>query len=136
MRHLSKLAISAAALTFSATAAVAQVVSFATPPQGSVWNTMASVMAGQARESASLKAVVQPMAGNEAMLQAINQGRAEFTLDDVNDVITATEGTGEWKESLANLRLVARINPFPIGLYVKKILGIENVSELKGKSVP
>lgn len=139
MKHLSKLALAAAALglagTYAGTAA-AQVVSIATPPQGSVWNTMATVMAGQAREKSDLRVTVQPMAGNEAMLQAIDQGRAEFTLDDVNDVITATAGTGEWSQKLQNLRIVARINPFPVGLYVKKSDGIENVADLKGRSVP
>ncbi|MEO0636804.1 MAG: TAXI family TRAP transporter solute-binding subunit [Pseudomonadota bacterium] len=135
MRQIAKLAIAAMALSYTS-AAFAQVVSIATPPQGSVWNTMASVMAGQAREKSNLKVVVQPMAGNEAMLQALNQGRAEFTLDDVNDVITASSGTGEWDEKLENLRIVARINPFPVGLYVKKADGIENVADLKGKSVP
>ncbi|MFK7901210.1 MAG: TAXI family TRAP transporter solute-binding subunit [Nitratireductor sp.] len=136
MNYLTRIALSASVLTVTATAALADVVSIATPPQGSVWNTMASVIAGQAREKANIKAVVQPMAGNEAMLQTVNQGRAEFTLDDVNDVITASSGTGEWKQKLENLRIVARINPFPVGLYVKKSMNIENVADLKGKSVP
>ena len=119
------------------TAAAAQVVSFATPPQGSVWNTMASVMAATAREAADMRVVVQPLGGNEAMLRAIEQGQAEFTLDDINDVITATEGTGEWEGApVEGLRVVARINPFPIGLFVRDDAGMSEVSELAGRTVP
>ena len=130
------LAVGAAAFALLANLASAQVVSIATPPQGSVWNTMASVIAGQLREHSDLKALVQPMAGNEAMLQAVDQARSEFTLDDVNDVITATSGTGEWTGKLGKLRIVARINPFPIGLYVRQASGMTRVSDLAGHTVP
>ncbi|EKF21010.1 TAXI family TRAP transporter solute-binding subunit [Nitratireductor pacificus] len=117
-------------------AAQAQVSSISTPPQGSVWNTMASVIAGQARESAGMGLVVQPYGGNAQMMQAVNDGLAEYSLNDVNDVITAVGGTGEYAAALPNLRVIARINPFPIGLYVKESSGMTAVSALAGKSVP
>ncbi|MCE7029417.1 TAXI family TRAP transporter solute-binding subunit [Jiella avicenniae] len=117
-------------------AAHAQVSSISTPPQGSVWNTMASVIAGQARESGGMRMVVQPYGGNAQMMQSVNEGLAEFSLNDVNDVITAVEGSGEYDAALPNLRVVARINPFPIGLYVKESSGMTSVADLKGKSVP
>lgn len=116
--------------------ASAQVSSFSTPPQGSVWNTMASVIAGQARESAGMAMVVQPYGGNAQMMQAVNDSLAEFSLNDVNDLITAVNGSGEYEVALPNLRVVARINPFPVGLYVKKSSGMTSISDLKGKSVP
>lgn len=126
-----------AAFAFSATIASAQVVAIATPPQGSVWNTMASVMAAQARENSDLKVTVSPVGGNEAMLRAVEAGQAEFTLDDVNDVITATTGTGEWEgKPVSNLRVVAKINPFPIGLFVREDSGMTSVADLAGKSIP
>ncbi len=135
-RIFEQLGFGMALLAFSATTALAQTVSIATPPQGSVWNTMGSVFAGQAREKGALNVVVQPYGGNSAMMQAVHQSLAEFSLNDVNDVITAVAGTGEYDAKLSNLRVVAKINPFPVGLYVKKSLGITKVSELKGKSVP
>ena len=133
---LKNIAIGLVALTLSAGTALAQTVSIATPPQGSVWNTMASVFAGQAREHSDLNVVVQPYGGNAAMMQAVQQSLAEFSLNDVNDVITAVAGTGEYDNSLGNLRIVAKINPFPVGLYVKDSLGITAVSELAGRTVP
>jgi uncharacterized protein len=114
----------------------AQVSSISTPPQGSVWNTMATVIAGKARESGGIRMVVQPYGGNAQMMQSVNEGLAEFSLNDVNDVITAVEGSGEYEAALTNLRVVARINPFPIGLYVKENSGMTAVADLQGKSVP
>lgn len=115
---------------------MAQVSSIATPPQGSVWNTMSSVIAGQARESSDLRMVVQPYGGNAQMMEALNLGIAEFSLNDVNDVISAVAGSGDYSDAMPNLRAVARINPFPVGLYVKENSGMTAVADLKGKSVP
>ena len=103
-----------------APAAQAQVQSFSTPPQGSVWNTMASVISGEARTSAGMRLVVQPYGGNAQMMQAVNDALAEFSLNDVNDVITAVSGTGDYTTAMPDLRIVARINPFPVGLYVRE----------------
>lgn len=119
-----------------APSAQAQVQSFSTPPQGSVWNTMASVISGEARTSAGLRLVVQPYGGNAQMMQAVNDALAEFSLNDVNDVITAFSGTGDYAAAMPNLRIVARINPFPVGLYVREDSGMTSVSDLSGRSVP
>lgn len=117
-------------------AAQAQVQSISTPPQGSVWNTMASVIAAEARESAGLRMVVQPYGGNAQMMQAVDEALAEFSLNDVNDVITAVSGTSEYSAAMPNLRVVARINPFPVGLYVRADSGMTSVADLAGRSVP
>ncbi|SDO74307.1 hypothetical protein SAMN05216196_10915 [Lutimaribacter pacificus] len=136
MKYLTRLALAGVAAIGFAAAAHAQVLSFSTPPQGSVWNTMASVISGQARGSADMRLVVQPYGGNAQMMQAVDEGLAEFSLNDVNDVITAVSGTGEYDTPMPNLRVVARVNPFPVGLYVKESSGLSHVSELAGRSVP
>lgn len=136
MRDLRALALATLGAIGFETAAHAQVSSFSTPPQGSVWNTMATVISGQARESAGMRLVVQPYGGNAQMMQAVNEALAEFSLNDVNDMITAVNGTGEYHSAMANLRVVARINPFPVGLYVKQSSGLTHVAELAGHSVP
>jgi len=136
MRISRRLLIAGAMSLGLAGAASAQVSSISTPPQGSVWNTMASVMAGQARETAGMRMVVQPYGGNAQMMQALNEGIAEFSLNDVNDVITAVEGSGEYSDAMPKLRVIARVNPFPVGLYVKESSGLTSVSDLKGKTVP
>jgi len=133
MKHLIVAAIAAMGIS---TSAAAQVSSISTPPQGSVWNTMASVMAGEVRNATDMRVVVQPYGGNAQMMQALDQKLAEFSLNDVNDVISAVQGSGEYEQPMPNLRAVARINPFPVGLYVKASSGIDSVSELAGRSVP
>ncbi|MFG5379948.1 TAXI family TRAP transporter solute-binding subunit [Yoonia sp. R2-816] len=136
MKLLQKLGLVGALALGLGGAASAQVQSFSTPPQGSVWNTMASVISAQARESANLQFVVQPYGGNAQMMQAVNEALAEFSLNDVNDVITAVSGTGEYDSAMPNLRVVARINPFPVGLYVRADSGMTSVADLAGQSVP
>jgi TRAP transporter TAXI family solute receptor len=136
MKFKTTGALAALALSLAAGAASAQVMSFSTPPQGSVWNTMATVISGQARESGGGRFVVQPYGGNAQMMQAVNDQLAEFSLNDVNDLITAHSGTGEYSTAMPNLRVVARINPFPVGLYVKESSGMTSVADLAGKSVP
>lgn len=136
MRKIVKYLLAGLMSTGLASAACAQVQSFSTPPQGSVWNTMASVISGEARETAQMKLVVQPYGGNAQMMQAVNDALAEFSLNDVNDIITAVSGTGEYSTAMKNLRIVARVNPFPVGLYAKASSGMTQVGELKGRSVP
>jgi uncharacterized protein len=133
LRSFATAGILAAAL---GTAAQAQVQSFSTPPQGSVWNTMASVISGEARASADMRLVVQPYGGNAQMMQAVDEALAEYSLNDVNDVIIAVAGTDDYSAPMPNLRIVARINPFPVGLYVKDSSGLTAVTELRGRSVP
>ena len=136
MTLLKTLAAAALLATGLAPAVQAQVQSFYTPPQGSVWNTMASVISGEARKSAGMRLVVQPYGGNAQMMQAVNEALAEFSLNDVNDVITAVQGSGDYNAAMPNLRIVARINPFPVGLYVKESSGLTSVADLEGRSVP
>ncbi|MGA0542604.1 TAXI family TRAP transporter solute-binding subunit [Neotabrizicola sp. VNH66] len=116
--------------------ASAQVEAIATPPAGSVWNTMASVIAAEARKADGGRLVVQPYGGNGQMMQAVNDALAEYSLNDINDVITAVSGTGEYSAPMPNLRVVARINPFPVGLFVRADSGMTRVSDLKGMRVP
>ena len=136
MKPIRAFLLAGAVATSVASVATAQVQSFSTPPQGSVWNIMASVISGEARNSSDLRLVVQPYGGNAQMMQAVNDALAEFSLNDINDVITAVSGTGEYDAAMPNLRIVARINPFPVGLYVKADSGITAVSDLAGRSVP
>lgn len=136
MKIIQKFMVAGLFAACMAPMAQAQVQSFSTPPQGSVWNTMASVISGQARDGADMRLVVQPYGGNAQMMQAVNDALAEFSLNDVNDVISAVSGTGEYSNPMPNLRVVARVNPFPVGLYVKESSGLTSVSDLKGHSVP
>lgn len=136
MKLTKTLIHSAAVLAFSVGAAAAQTVSIATLPQGSVWNTMGNVIAGAVREHGDVRMVVQPYGGNLAMMQAVHQGLAEFSINDVNDVIVAVAGEADYRDNAqTGLRIVAKLNALPVGLYVRDSLGISRIAELKGKRV-
>ena len=69
--------------------------------------------------------MVQPYGGNAQMMEPLNEGFAEFSL---NDVISAVEGSGGNDAAMPNQHVLARINPFPVGLHVAEEI-------LKGKSI-
>jgi TRAP transporter TAXI family solute receptor len=127
-----------AGLSFSVCSALAsaQMLSFASPPQGSVWNTMSTSIANVARSKQNLNVVVQPFSGNRAMMDAVDRGFAEFAINDVNDVIVAARGQADYTDrARSNLRVVLRISPQPIGIFVRKDSGIDSISDLAGKRV-
>lgn len=134
-RHILAAVLAAGTTLGLAGGVGAQTVSIATLPQGSVWNTMGNVIAGAVRED-GVRMVVQPYGGNLAMMQALEAGLAEFAINDINDVIAAADGVDYYSgQELSNLRVVAKINPLPIGLYVRTDSGMEEMSDLEGRRV-
>ncbi|WP_417538264.1 TAXI family TRAP transporter solute-binding subunit [Marinomonas sp.] len=114
----------------------AQILSIASPPQGSVWNTMSNGIANVGRSKENINLVVQPYSGNRAMMDAVNQGLAEFAINDVNDAIVAAQGEADYKgKKRDHLRIALRISPQPIGIFVRKDAGINTIADLKGKRV-
>lgn len=135
MNNMIKL-ICTCALMLGSTAATAQMAAVATPPQGTVWNTMGSAIANVARSEAGVSVLVQPYGGNRAMLDAVDQQLAEFAINDVNDVIIAVAGEEAYSDRRReNLRLVMTLNPMPIGIFVRSDSGINTIEDLRGKRV-
>ncbi|MET4161712.1 TRAP transporter TAXI family solute receptor [Marinobacterium sp. MBR-111] len=136
MKRTVLAAVAGLSLTLGANLASAQMLSFASPPQGSVWNTMSTAMANVARSEQNINALVQPFSGNRAMMDAVDQGMAEFAINDVNDVIVAVRGEEDYDDrQRKNLRVALRISPQPIGIFVRKDSGIDSIADLKGKKV-
>ncbi len=127
--------LTACALSLGAPAS-AGIMSIASPPQGSVWNTMSNGFATVGRSKAGINLVVQPYSGNRAMMDAVDQGLAEFAINDVNDAIVAVQGSGDYDgRARPNLRIAMRISPQPIGIFVRKDAGIDSIDDLRGKRV-
>lgn len=136
MKRTVLAAVAGLSLTLGANLASAQMLSFASPPQGSVWNTMSTAMANVARSEQNINALVQPFSGNRAMMDAVDQGMAEFAINDVNDVIVAVRGEEDYADrQRKNLRVALRISPQPIGIFVREDSGIDSIADLKGKKV-
>lgn len=128
--------IAACSFTLISATVSADIVSIASPPQGSVWNTMSNAIANVSRSKAKINMVVQPYSGNRAMMDAVNQGLAEFAINDVNDAIVAVQGKADYKgKKRSNLRVALRISPQPIGIFVRKDSGIKSIKDLANKRV-
>ncbi|UOA33295.1 hypothetical protein DSM110093_03120 [Sulfitobacter sp. DSM 110093] len=134
--QIKKILVAAIVIVACAGAASAQVKSFASLPQGSAGNTMSTAIAAQARESIGMKLVVQPFGGSNQFQQIIENGQAEFAVNDINDLIVAVNGQHGYDNPMKNLRVVARIIAVQVGLFVKADSGITSVEELVGKKVP
>jgi len=130
-------AVCGALVTVAFGSAHAQTISIATLPQGSVFHTQGSIIAKVARDKDDVRAVVQPYGGTKAMLEAVEQGLAEFAIDDVNDVVAAARGDAEYKgRPLGNLRMALVLRPTPIGVFVRANSDIRSIADLKGKRFP
>ncbi|WP_191600421.1 TAXI family TRAP transporter solute-binding subunit [Marinomonas algicola] len=128
--------ITACSITLLSGSVSAQILSIASPPQGSVWNTMSNGIANIGRSKENINLVVQPYSGNRAMMDAVNQGLAEFAINDVNDAIVAVQGDADYKgKKRTHLRVALRISPQPIGIFVRKDADIDSIADLKGKRV-
>lgn len=132
-----KSLISATILSCAVTVAQAQVVGLATNPQGSLYYSVGTAVAGVLQRKANLTTRVQPMSGSSAYAPLINRGEIEFGLLNVVDVINAYEGAENFKgHKNPELRLVGVMFPLPIGIIVANDSPVKSIKELKGMRMP
>ena len=114
-----------------------QTVAFATLPPGAINNVQAQVISKVIQQNTDLQLRVITFRGTAAVSAAVNSGRAEIGISDLNDTMTALNGTHVYKgKPQPNLRIVFRAFDFPIGIFVRKDSGITKVSQMKGKKFP
>ena len=88
-------------------------------------------------DKTDIRVSVVPTRGTEAVIGALNAGRAEFAFNDVTQVAAAIHGQEAWKGRPAkNLRAIAKIVTFPTAFMVKKDSPIKSIADLRGKRVP
>lgn len=116
-------------------AANAQMVSVMTTPAGSFTNSAGSAVAKVLIDHAKLKAVVQAQASQG--LSAVEHGTGEFGLGNSFDTTFFAEGTRFYKGlgPQKNLRYVASLIPFRVGMFVRADSDIRTIADLKGKRV-
>ena len=135
-RFVTGAAILACAATVAATAS-AQVVGVATNPQGSLYYSAGSAVAGVIQQKGGITARVQPMSGSSAYAPLLNRGEVEFGLMNAIDVGNAVEGILNFKgRKNPELRLVGALFPITVGMAVPNDSPIKSISELKGLRVP
>jgi uncharacterized protein len=115
--------------------AEAQMVGIATTPSGSFTNSSGAAIAKVLIDHAKLKAVVQAQASNG--LDAVAHGTAEFGLSNSFDTTFYAEGAEYYKKEgpHKNIRYVASLVPYRVGMFVRASSDIHKISDLRGKRV-
>ena len=120
-----------------ATAAHAQVVGFATNPQGSFYYSAGAAVAQVVQQKASVASRVQPMSGSSAYAPLVNRGEVEFGLMNAIDVGNAYEGILNFKgRKNSDLRLVGVLFPIALGIAVPNDSPIKSIKDIKGLRIP
>ena len=116
-------------------AAEAQVVTIVTTPAGSYTNSAGTAMAKVISEKSKLHAIVQAQGG--AGLDPVEAGDADIGLGNSFDTTFFVTGTAYYagKGEKKNLRQVATMLPYRVGMFVRADFGIKTLADLKGKRV-
>jgi len=79
----------------------------------------------------------QPMGGTQQYIPVVNAGELEFGVSNAMQAYMAFTGTGLAKgKNYKNLRVVATLMTFRVGMFVAKKSGIKSIADLRGKRVP
>lgn len=133
MKHLFVAAVSAAAIT--AGSAQAQQLGIGTMGQGTSGYSMGSAIAGVLAAN-GVEALVQPASGTSAYLPLLDSGELDFGIANIIETSQAMAGEGPFDgRQLENLRAVAVLYPFRVGVFVRDDSEIETVADLEGHAV-
>lgn len=117
------------------TGAAAQQLGIGTMGQGTSGYSMGAAIARVLAEN-DVGALVQPSAGTSAYLPLIQFGELDLGIANAIEVTDAIDGTGDFEgRPLDQLRPVARLFPFNVGIFVRDDSGIEDVVGLAGQSL-
>lgn len=120
----------ALALSVSAGAVGAQVVTVASGAQGSLAYNTGQAVAKVANE-AGITARTQPLVG---YLPLIHSGEVDFGFSNGVEAEYAYDGTGNYDRAHSNIRLVGTMFPLTTSIMAPCDLGLETVAELKEKA--
>src|SRR5947208_13056228 len=123
------LATLAAASVFS-TAAFAQAVGFATRPPGSLNHTTASAVAKVLSEKAGMNMLVQPTAGDNAIILMVNRGESLMGIANAPETAMAMK---EAKQS--DVRLLSVAHTLQTAFFVRKDSELKTLADMKGQRV-
>ena len=133
-------ATTVALVTAFATATVAQVVVFATNPQGSLgYRTGIAVAKTVTDKAPGVTGRPQPMGGSATYLPIVNRGEVDFGFSTGLETLFAYKGIGTFdSRPHPDLRLVGRMFPLRTGIATVADFGarsIHDLKKLKGKRI-
>lgn len=133
-RVLTASVVGAVMATASLSSALAQgLVSISTLPPGTVNNVQAQAMAKVIQENTDMRVRVVTFNSPSAILGAVQAGQADFAFYSDDESGAAIRGTQDYKgRPMVDLRLVATIFPFDVGIMVSQDSDIHTIADLKG----
>ena len=102
---------------------------FATLSPGTLNYTTSSAVAKVLKEKAGINILVQPTAGDTAIVPMVDRGEAELGISNVMEVADG------FKAGQKDLRIVAAVHAYRTPFFVRKDLGMHTIADLKGKRV-
>jgi hypothetical protein len=124
------LAAGLGALALSSGMAAAQKpYGFATLPPGTLNYTTSAAVAKVLKEKAGMNILVQPTAGDTAIIPMVNRGEAEIGISNIMEVADGYNGGQK------DLRIIAAVHAYRTPFFVRKDSNMHTVADLKGKRV-
>lgn len=102
---------------------------FATLSPGTLNYTTSSAVAKVLKEKAGMNILVQPTAGDTAIVPMVDRGEAELGISNVMEVADG------FKSAQKDLRIVAAVHAYRTPFFVRKDSGMHTIADLKGKRV-
>ena len=134
--RLPKFVLLFAATCLVSCAEPAQMVGVGTTKGGATGQVSAAI-AKVVSSQGDLQLRTQPMAGTNQYIPPVNAGQLEFGVSNIVQLTFAVEGRSLFEgHPNPNLRMVATLMPFRVGLLVPEDSDIRTVADLKGRPVP
>ena len=135
-REVALLFLALAVSCLTSCADSVQMVGVGSTKSGST-GQVAAAIAKVVSAKGDLQVRTQPMAGTIQYIPSVNAGELEFGVANIAQLTFAVEGTSLFEgHPNPNLRMVATLMPFRVGLLVPKDSDIRTVADLKGRPVP
>ena len=112
-------------------------IGIGTSPQGTATYSMGSALARLLDDVTELRATVQPNSGTGVMIPLVNAGELDVGFANAIEVTNAYRGEGDFSiRNNERIRLIARLMPLRVGLFVRDDSDIRSLEDLRGRRVP
>lgn len=132
---LKNLLFAAGLAAVSSAPATAQPIGIGTMGQGTSGYSMGAAIASVLADH-GIDALVQPSTGTSAFLPLVHSGELDFGIVNAIEISEAIAGEQAFEgRPLEDLRMVARLFPFRVGVFVRDDSDIHSISDLPGHRV-
>ena len=123
------------AATLTATAQ-AQSFGIGTAGGGSSTYSIGAAIANVISNATGDQYLVQPYGGTGRVMPLVNSGRTDFGLANILEVSNAYNGVGDFQgHEHPDLRVVAVLYPFDVGLFVREDAEYQSINDIKGARI-